>query len=70
MLCRYRYDFRKYLVIAGVGETMLREKLLLDQTRAGEPAQNIRATGLVIRTTGTRTAKGLLTNESSSSLAV
>lgn len=32
----YKYDFRKYLVVAGVGETMLREELLLNQPRAGE----------------------------------
>lgn len=70
MLSIYKYDFHKYLVVAGVGKTMLREELLLNQPRAGESAQRIRATGFVIGTTGTGTTEGLLTNKRSSCLAI
>lgn len=70
MLSIYKYEFRRYLVVAGVGETMLREELLLNQPRAGKSTQRIRATSFVIGTTGTGTTEGLLTNKRSSCLAV
>lgn len=58
------------LVVAGVSVASLREELLLNETRASEAAQNIRATSLVIGTTSAGTTERLLTNKRSSSLAV
>lgn len=58
------------LVVAGVSVTSLGEELLLNQTRASEATQNIRATSLVIGTTSAGTTERLLTDQGSGSLAV
>jgi hypothetical protein len=57
-------------VVARVGEFLLAEELFFDQPRADETTKRIGTTGLIIGTASASTAEGLLSNQSSGSLAV
>lgn len=58
------------LLVARVGNLVRRDELLLDRAQADEAGEQVSATGLVVRTTGTRTTERLLTNNSTGALAV
>lgn len=58
------------LLIAGVGNLVRRDELLLDRAQADEAGEQVSATSLVVRTTGTGTTERLLANNSTSALAV
>lgn len=56
--------------VAGVGNGVGRDKLLLNRAQAHEARQEVGATSLVVGTTGTGTTEGLLANNGASALAV
>ena len=58
------------LLVARVGNLVRRDELLLDRAQADEAGEQVSATGLVVRTTGTRTTERLLANNSTGALAV
>lgn len=60
----------QFLVVARIGVALNGEELLLDHSGAGEAAQHVGATGLVVGTTSTGTTEGLLSDQSGCGLAV
>lgn len=58
------------LLVAGVGDLVRRDELLLDRAQADEAGEQVSATSLVVRTTGTGTTKRLLANNGTGALAV
>lgn len=61
---------RHRLVVAGVFETSLGEELFLYQARAGEAAERVGASSLVVGATGTSATERLLSDQGSGGLAV
>lgn len=60
----------QFLVVARIGVALNGEELLLDHSGAGEAAQHVGTTGLVVGTTSTGTTEGLLSDQSGCGLAV
>lgn len=57
-------------IVAGVGNLVGRDKLLLDRPQTDEAGQQVATASLVVGTTGTGTTEGLLADNSTSALAV
>jgi hypothetical protein len=58
------------LSVGGVQEVGLLKELLLNQSRRHEASEHVRAASSVVGTRASSTTEGLLTDESSSGLAV